>query len=117
MTDSCATCLYFRSSTCRYAPPQAMQGGFPGWPPVASTDWCGLGADSSTKASFSTGVTGLPAAPEISNSISSTGWTVSVDDPSGGHDGDFWLKVDGTSFSLQQRVAGVWTEMATWTSA
>ena len=33
------------------------------WPLVADDWWCGEGADSATKASYSTGVTGIPGSP------------------------------------------------------
>lgn len=51
MADSCATCFFFGPNqnaafpaSCRqFAPPilNLNTGAVPGWPPVASTDWCG----------------------------------------------------------------------------
>lgn len=119
MTDSCASCFYFRSSTCRVNPPQTMQGGFPGWPSVAGADWCGYGADEETLASFSTGVTGGLSNPsiDVQNSVSTASWTVSASAPSGGADGNFWLRVVTGVFTLSQKQAGSWVQIATWTSA
>lgn len=55
MTDSCATCFYYRDGACHFNAP------FPNrFASVESTDWCGNGADVSTGLSFSAVVNSVP---------------------------------------------------------
>lgn len=126
MADNCGTCFFYRSTTgtCHALVPQSMNGGAPGWPPVKSSDWCGRGANLSTLASFSTGITGEPASPDITvepapqSIVVGAPLTYSTSAPSGGNNGDMWIRENPAgTFTLSQKAAGAWSTLTTWISA
>ena len=95
MTSFCGNCASYSSGQCHRNAPLASHGNQDNWPRVDTTDWC---------FEWTTGV-GYAGTSTLT-------WGIAT--PSGGNNGDFYLKSQaGQTLLIYQNSSGVWTQIGT----
>jgi hypothetical protein len=122
--QSCANCDYYvtpQGECCRYGPTDIS--GIGPWPVVDKNDWCPLW--NVTPASLivagpqgDVGPMGPqgPGGPVGASGADAPHWNASVSGalPSGGNNGDFWIRQDSGTITLYLKQNGTWASMMSW---
>jgi hypothetical protein len=98
MTNYCGNCAFYTGGECHAVPPTVSHGDIKNWSRVDATDWCGHWATGVGYAGTST-------------------LTWGTADPSGGNNGDYYLKnmnyLQQQIVRVYQNTSGTWTQIGT----